>query len=525
MRVTFKANHQDDARVSLSAFAFDLHPGGPGSKCDAGARIGRQSSVLSSGLSSVLPSVFSPILPPLFAAIMAGAISGSSSPVFAEKIESALAKAYGLNPTLNAQRASTRATDENVPQAKASGRPTISLSVDGGPQENDGKSKSFTSSASGFGGGKYSLVTFPRGAAATVTQTIYNGNKTENSTRQAESQVLGARETLRNTEQQVLLQGATAYMNVLRDTAILNLRRNNVEVLEEQLRQTNDRFRVGEVTRTDVAQAQSRLAASRSDAILAESNLKTSLGVYRQQIGEEPKQLSAARPVEFLLPNTREQAVSISQAEHPAILGALHGVDAQLLQVKVIEADLYPNLSVQGNVQDRIDTTAVGSAAFSASVVGRLTVPIYEGGLTYSRVRQAKETLGQTQITVDVQRDAVRAAVIQTWGQLEASKAQIVASQSQVRASEVALNGVREEAKVGQRTTLDVLNAQQELLNARVSLISAQRDRIVNSYNVLSAIGRLDSITLTLKVAPYTPVVHYRQVKDKWIGLRTPDER
>ena len=453
--------------------------------------------------------------------VVALSLLGGSASLTAETLEGALAKAYGVNPTLNAQRASARATDEAVPQAKSLGRPTVSLSADVGSQENDGKSKNFT----GFGGGKYSLVTFPRGAGATITQNIYNGNKTQNSTRQAESQVLGARETLRNTEQSILLNGATAYMNVLRDTAILSLRRNNVEVLEEQLRQTNDRFKVGEVTRTDVAQAQSRLAASRSDAILAESNLKTSLGVYRQQIGDEPKQLGAAKPVEYLLPKNRDQAVSISQAEHPAILGALHGVDAQLLQVKVIESDLYPNVSLQGSVQDRYDTSSVGSIGFTASVIGRLTVPIYEGGLTYSRVRQAKETLGQTQITVDIQRDAVRAAVIQSWGQLEASKAQIIASQAQVRAAEVALNGVREEAKVGQRTTLDVLNAQQELLNARVSLISAQRDRVVNSYNVLSSIGRLDSITLALKTAPYSPVIHYQQVKDKWIGLRTPDER
>ena len=458
-------------------------------------------------------------------AVIVALLSGPtlfSASVAAETLESALTKAYGLNPTLNAQRASARATDETVPQAKALGRPTVSINADVGTQQSEGKSKSGGASPAA---GRYGLLTYPRGAGLTLNQTLYNGNKTENSTRAAESQVLGARETLRNTEQTTLLSGATAYMNVLRDTAILSLRRNNVEVLEEQLRQTNDRFRVGEVTRTDVAQAQSRLAASRSDAILAESNLKTSLGIYRQQIGEEPKQLAPAKPIENLLPKTRDVAISISQAEHPAILGALHGVDAQLLQVKVVESDLYPNLSLQGTVQDRIDPTTVGSNVYSGSIVGKLTVPIYEGGLTYSRIRQAKETLGQTQITVDIQRDTVRAAVIQSWGQLEASKAQIIASQAQVSAAEVALNGVREEAKVGQRTTLDVLNAQQELLNARVALITAQRDRVVNSYNVLSAIGRLDAITLALKTPTYFPAVHYQQVKDKWIGLRTPDER
>ncbi len=445
-------------------------------------------------------------------AVFAGSLNAR-----AESLEGALSKAYGQNPTLNAQRASTRATDESVTQAKALGRPTVSVSADAGVTQSDFKAVSSGQKIKGN-----ELYT-PRGASATVSQTLWNGNKTENSTRAAESQVLGARETLRNTEQTVLLNGATAYMNVLRDTAILNLKRNNVDVLEEQLRQTNDRFKVGEVTRTDVAQAQSRLAASKSDAILAESNLKTSLAGYRQQIGDEPKQLGPGKSVESFLPSNREKALQISQTEHPAIIGALHGVDAQQLQVKVAESDLYPNLSVQGSVQDRWAAATDGTYGYAASVVARLTVPIYEGGLTYSKVRQAKETLGQTQITVDIQRDTVRAAVVQSWGQLEASKAQIVSSQAQVKAAEIALNGVREEAKVGQRTTLDVLNAQQELINARVALITAQRDRVVNSYNVLSSIGRLNANSLRLKVGVYNPKIHYDQVKDKWIGLRTPD--
>ena len=442
---------------------------------------------------------------------------GHASSVLAETLEGALTKAYGQNPTLNAQRASTRATDESVPQAKALGRPTISLSGDVGLAQSDGKSASL--------GGKFRNSEFyqPRGAGATVTQTLWNGNKTENSTRAAESQILGARQTLRNTEQTVLLNGATAYMNVLRDTAILNLKRNNVDVLEEQLRQTNDRFKVGEVTRTDTAQAQSRVAAANSDAILAQANLKASLANYRQQIGGDPKKLSPGKSVETILPPKLEAALKIAQAEHPAILGALHGVDAQLLQVKVAESDLYPNLSLQGNLQNRWAANSDGTIGYAASVVARLSVPIYEGGAVYSRVRQAKETLGQTQINVDVQRDTVRAAVVQSTGQLEASKAQIVSTQAQVKAAEIALNGVREEAKVGQRTTLDVLNAQQELINARVAFISAQRDRVVNSYNVLASIGRLDAESLRLKTGFYNPKIHYEQVKDKWIELRTPD--
>jgi outer membrane protein len=436
---------------------------------------------------------------------------------YAETLEGALTKAYSQNPTLNAQRAATRATDENVPQAKAQGRPTISLSGDAGLTQSDGKAVSFGGKA------RYSELYQPRGAGVTVNQTLWNGNRTENSTRAAESQIMGARQTLRNTEQTVLLNGATAYMNVLRDTAVVNLKRNNVDVLEEQLRQTNDRFKVGEVTRTDVAQAQSRVAASKSDAILAQANLKASLANYRQQVGDEPKLLLPGKSVEKILPLKVEKALQIALSEHPAIIGAQHGVDAQLLQVKVAESDLYPNLSVQGNIQNRWAAASDGTIGYAASVVARLSVPIYEGGAVYSKVRQAKETLGQTQINVDIQRDVVRAAVVQSLGQLEASKAQIISTQAQVKAAEIALNGVREEAKVGQRTTLDVLNAQQELINARVSFIVAQRDRVVNSYNVLASIGRLDAQSLQLKVGLYNPKVHYEQVKDKWIGLRTPD--
>ena len=337
--------------------------------------------------------------------------------------------------------------------------------------------------------------------------------------------MLGARATLRNTEQNVLLDGATSYMNVLRDTAILNLNRNNVEVLEEQLRQTQDRFQVGEVTRTDVAQAEARLSSARSQVILAESNLKTSIARYRQNIGAEPRKLAPGRPVENLLPKALPAALEIALTGHPAIVAALHGVDAAELQVKVTEADLYPVVGVRGLVSQRYDTNIYGDQRTSASVVGTLTIPIYEGGQVYSRTRQAKETAGQRRIEVDTQRDTVRAAVVSAWGGLEAAKAQIIAAQAQVQAAETALAGVREEAKVGQRTTLDVLNAQQELVSARSTLVTAQRDRVVASYAVLSAIGRLSADTLKLKTELYDARRHYDQVKGLLWGTQTPDGR
>ncbi len=440
----------------------------------------------------------------------------ASTASHAESIMDALSRAYAGNPDLNAQRAAVRAQDENIPRARAGYLPKVSATTDTGYQMYDYKSQPYQ---------KYNdTKSFPRGAGLSVTETLWNGNRTANSLTQAESTILGARETMRNTEQTVLQNGATSYMNVLRDTAILNLRKNNVTVLEEQLRQTRDRFKVGDLTRTDVAQAEASLAQARADFFTAQSNLQTSISTYRQVIGQEPKKLEPVRPIEKFLPRSLNEAIAVSQSEHPAIQASLHGVDAAQLQVKLVEGELYPTVGVTGTLTRRWAVSNVpGSEALTASVVGQVTVPLYEGGEVYARTRQAKETLGQQRLQTDVQREAVRALVVSTWGMLESSKAVIQAAQAQVAAAEIALNGVREEAKVGQRTTLDVLNAQQVLLNARVSLVTAQRDRVVNSYAVMAATGRLSASRIGLRVAHYDPNVHFEQVKDKWIGLRTPD--
>src|SRR3954452_14575972 len=456
------------------------------------------------------------------------AVISSFARVRAETLESALVRAYSGNPTLNSQRASVRATDENVPRAKALGRPRVNGSADAGIQYNENDSPG--------AGGRTTIRSLPRGVGLQLDQNIFNGNRTENGIRQAESQVFGARETLRNNEQTILINGVTDYMNVLRDTATLSLQRNNVEVLEEQLRQTRDRFNVGEVTRTDVAQAESRVAGARSQVAVAEANLRNSIAVFRQTIGVEPRELAPGRPIDRLVPRSVDAAVSLALNEHPAIKAALHSVDAAEIQVKLTEAELYPSLSVRGLASERVSGSATATnrnigfghgetTSFTASAVATLTVPIYEGGEVYARVRQAKETVGQRRLEADATSDQVRAAVVSAWGQLEGAKASIISAQAQVQAAETALAGVREEARVGQRTTLDVLNAQQELLNARVNLITAQRDRVVASYAVAQAIGRLTARALALDTDAYSPKTHYDQVKDLWGGLRTPDGR
>jgi outer membrane protein len=454
---------------------------------------------------------------------LVGAGAGSGT------MDIALIQSYQNNPQLNSQRAATRAVDENVPTALAGYRPRVSGTASLTDQYLDNLSRGGISPTTGG-----ALFVQQRGQIAvqsygiTATQTLFNGLQTAGRTRQAEGQVFSARETLRTTEQTVLLSAATAYMNLLQTAAILELQRSNVNVLEVTLRQTRDRFTAGEVTRTDVAQAESRLSGGRSQLSLAESNYVTAQAQYLQVIGvPPPSRLAPAPPVDRLSPRTLDGAIARGRSEHPLITTSMYNVDIALEQVKIAEAALAPVLQAVGNVQKTYGstTTLVQLENLSASLAAQLTVPIYQGGAEYAAVRQAKETLGQRRIDLDTARDQVQATVTQAWGQLEAAKAQIDATTTQVTSAEVALNGVREEARVGQRTTLDVLNAQQDLVNARVALVTAQRDRVVASYTVLAATGALSPQILGLKIEVYDPVVHYQQVRDAWGGVRAPDGR
>jgi outer membrane protein len=442
-----------------------------------------------------------------------------SSLARAETLDGALAQAYRNNPQLNAQRASLRAVDENVSQALAGFRPRVTGSIDSGYQHYES-----TTIASGVFAKTNNNIS-PRGGTVGLVQTVFNGFRTGNQTRQAESQVLAGRETLRNTEQTVLLDAATAYMNVMRDSAILDLQRRNVQVLQEQLKQTRDRFNVGEVTKTDVAQSESRLAAAQSQVLGAEATFRASQAAYRRIVGAEPVNLRSGMPVDRFSPRSLEASVDLGWKDHPTVTAAQYTVDAAQHAVKVAEGALYPTVTLESNVQKRWDLAPGSIDQLTGTVLGRVNVPLYQGGSEYSVIRQTKETFGQRRIELDLARDQVRATVVQSWTQLEATKAQIIAAQAQVTATEVALNGVREEARVGQRTTLDVLNAQQELVNARVALVTAQRDRVVASFTLLAAVGRLSPQVLGLPTETYDARVHYHQIRDQWFGVRNPDGR
>src|SRR5262245_27490336 len=277
------------------------------------------------------------------------AVLGAPCAARAETLESALAQAYRNNPTLNAQRAALRVTDESVPQALANYRPRVTGSFDTGTQHYESISTT---------GGAFTQTNTnisPRGGNIGLVQTLYNGQRSGNLTRQAEASVLAGRETLRNAEQSALLDAATAYMNVLRDTAILDLQRRNVQVLQEQLKQARDRFNVGEVTRTDVAQAESRLAAAQSQVLSAEANLKASQATYRRVVGSEPTNLRAGMPVDRLSPRSLDASVDQGRREHPTVGAAQYTVDSAQHAVKAAEGSLYPTVTLESTVQRRWD--------------------------------------------------------------------------------------------------------------------------------------------------------------------------
>ncbi len=433
----------------------------------------------------------------------------------AQTLNNALASAYSNNPNLNAARAQLRGVDEGVAQARSGWRPQVNVTVNAGHSSTYYRNPALSTHQNTASGG------------VQIDQPLFRGFRTVNGTRQAEAAVRAQRESLRSTEQAVMYDAAQAYMDVIRDTAIVSLRRSDIKFLNEQVRAARDRFQVGEGTRTDTAQADARLAAAQSALNLALANLNASRAVFRQVIGVEAKSLVPDTMIRRLLPKSMESAIASGIGSHPAILAAQHNIDAAAFNVKSIEGELLPTVSLQGNLTHTLNPAAAGTydSSSTAAIFGHVNVPIYQGGAVSSRVRQAKEELGNARILLDVARDQVRAAVVAAWGQFQAAEASIVAARSQVEASQLALNGVVEEQRVGQRTTLDVLDSQRELINAQVTLVTAQRDSLVSAFALVSAIGRLTSENLRLNVARYDPVEHAEKVRDKWFGLRTPDGR
>ncbi|MEZ5781615.1 MAG: TolC family outer membrane protein [Rhizobiaceae bacterium] len=446
----------------------------------------------------------------LLAAVVLSSTALTSVSASAETLLGALAKAYTNNSELNAARAGLRATDEDVAIAKSGYRPVIA----GTGSYSAAKQNGLEIQTGSFG--------------IEIQQNLFDGFQTRNSVRGAESRVRASTESLRNTEQTVLFNAASSYMNVIRDRQIAVLTERNLEFLTEQVRAARSRFDVGEGTRTDVAQADASRSAATAQLAAARAQAESSAAEYRRYIGDDPKTLKGASPAKGL-PKSLDAAFSIASVQHPAILATNHLVDAAAFTVKTAEGALLPQLNATAGMSRSFRETNGGSLSDgytnSASIGAQITVPIYQGGRVSAQVRQSKESLGQARIQVDVTRDQVRAAVTSAWSQYVAARQQVIANRALVSAAQLALDGVVEERNVGQRTTLDVLNAQADVISAQISLASSERDVVVASYAILSSIGQLGVEKLALNVQKYRPEEHYNAVKDKWYGLRTPDGR
>jgi outer membrane protein len=444
------------------------------------------------------------------------ACAGFAAPAArAEGLPEALVKAYQSNPQLNAERARQRATDENVPQALAGYRPQIIASLSGGLQAVRNLLPDNTIQGA---------TLKPWTIGVTVTQTLFNGFKTASSVRVAELQVQSGREALRNVGQGVLLDAVTAYTNVLANQSLVEAQRSNVAFLRETLAITQRRLKAGDVTPTDTSQAEARLARGLSDLNAAEVALAVSQATYTQVIGNPPAQLKPAETVDRYLPRSREEAVDMAFKGHPAVTAAGFDVDVASTTIRVAESSLLPTITLQGNASHSVDSDSTLSTfkTDQASIIGQVTAPIYDGGTAASQTRQAKELEAQSRLVLDQVRSQSRTAATGAWVSNEGAKIAVSASESEVRAAAVALAGVSKEAQGGQRTTVDVLNSQADLISAKARLIGAQRDRVIASYTLLSAIGKLDVKTLALNTPDYLPEVHYHQVRDAWQGLRTP---
>jgi outer membrane protein len=449
-----------------------------------------------------------------FAAI-AAVILMPSAPASAETLSQALHAAYKFNPRLDAARAIQRATDEEVPRALSGYRPSIVGSADTGYQLQTTKPA---------GSPNATTESNPRGYNVGLTQPLFRGFRTKNAVSAAEATVRAGWEALRTTEASVLLEAVTAYNDVVRDQAIVLLRENNVTVLTRDLKATQDRFQVGEVTRTDVAQAQARRAQAVAALDLARANLNTSRASFERVIGHPPSKLVEPKTASAV-PKTLGNSTEIASRESPGVVAALYREQAARFNVDLIRGELLPTVQLEAGYGRRFDPSEAIEATESTTVTGRVTVPFYTGGEVQARVRQAKHTHVQRLQEIEQARTEVQAQVVTAWSQLQAAQAAVESDQASVSANRIALAGVREEERVGQRTLLDVLNAEQELLNSEVTLATDRRNLVVASYTVLSTIGRLNAQELGVAQQVYDPEQHYNEVRRKWFDITiTPGE-
>ncbi len=428
-----------------------------------------------------------------------------------ETLAEALAQAYQNNPRLLSQRAQLRATDEQVPQALSNFRPTITGRANIGKSNVKAESSFFSSKENRS----------PRAVGANISQPIFRGFRSFAQVRQAEATVRAERARLRGVEQEVFLAGATAYVNVVRDEAVLELNTNNEQVLRRRLQATRDRFEVGEVTRTDVAQAEARLARAIADRIQGRGTLESSRANFENVVGHRPSKLS--QPAERAgLPVSLAEAIEIAIDNNPDVVAAGFTEQAARHQVNNVFGELLPTITLEGDVSKSNDASTKKSKNTTFSVTARLSVPLYQSGSVSSRVREAKQQASQRRTEIaTARRNAIEAAT-RAWETLQTARARIVALRSEVRANEIAHEGVTQEAAAGLRTVLDVLDAEQELLDSRVGLVRVRRDDVVARFELWLAMGRLTAADLKLSVENYDANAHYQSVRGQIFGTGDP---
>ena len=444
----------------------------------------------------------------------------------AQTLTDALAEAYNTNPQLLAQRALLRATDEQVPQALSFWRPQVTFTGQVGLNTSALQTPPVSPSLNGLGqivssSDRRHIITRPDLVEFQAIEPVYRGGRTVAQTRQAINTVESTRAQTLAVETSVFQAVAMAYLDVVRDQALVEVDRNNVEVLRKQLEATQDRFRVGEVTRTDVAQAEAALAQAQGTLVTQQGTLEISRAEYVRAVGHPPGRLMLPRerPV---LPATREEALSLATNNNFSVISAKFAELAARDNIDVVRGQLLPQISVVGTLDRSYDQSATfkGALLNSAQITAQLTMPLYEGGAIYSQTRQAQQTVGQRRSQVDDARRAAVQTAAQFWSTLQAARASISSFAAAVRAAQIALEGTQQEALVGTRTVLDVLIQNQTLLQTQSQLVTAQHDAALAEFNLASAVGRLIAPELNLPVRLYDMEQHYREVKDKWIGFR-----
>ncbi len=433
-------------------------------------------------------------------------------------LDQALATVYMNQPVLQAERAKLRATDEDVPQAMAGWKPTVIVAGSAG--YGDGVTRQFLGSADAWE--KSHTDRDIATAQATLTQPLYTGGKTEANVNRAKDLVMAERANLLAQEESSFASAINAYVGVIQARQLLTLNVNNEQVLREQLRATNDQYRVGEVTRTDVAQAEAALAGAVAQRQTSEGNLQTAAGTYVQVIGYPPTaDMVPPQPLRLPIAN-EQQAARLASTNNPAVIAARFNDSAAQNAVQAAFATLLPQVSLQAQIFQSNNSSLRNDNANGYQALLNVSVPLYQGGQEYASVRQARQTQQQqADLVGDSQRTAVQNAV-NAWNTLVAARAAAASTQTAIRANEIALIGVEREHLVGTRTTLDVLNAQQALLQSRVTLVQNLASLVTASYGVASAIGRLTARDLNLRVPYYEDTAYYNQVKNKWFGVGVP---